>query len=47
MITCPITGKIMVDPVCVNGTDYERAAIMDYIFKNDTDPNGDEVPNGI
>ena len=40
LITCPITGKLMIDPVCVNGQDYERTAIMEYIFKNDKDPKG-------
>ena len=43
MITCPLSGVIMTDPVCVNGTDYERAAIMDFLFKNDYDPKGMEV----
>ena len=41
LVTCPISGLIMENPVCVNGKDYERAAILKYATANkNMDPDG-------
>jgi len=33
----------MTNPVCVNEVDYEKAAIIDYLRKNNMCPNGKKV----
>jgi len=33
MTLCPISGKIMDDPVCINGIHYDRNSVVLYISK--------------
>lgn len=38
-LTCPLTGKLYVDPVKTpSGHTYERAAILEYIKEHGKDP---------
>ena len=34
-LRCPLSGKILKDPVTLNGHVYEREAIEDFLFEND------------
>ena len=41
LVTCPISGLIMENPVCVNEKDYEREAILKYATSHaNKDPDG-------
>ena len=41
LVSCPLTGQIMKNPVIVNGRDYEQEAIIRYSMDNDGfDPHG-------
>ena len=41
---CPLSGEIMIDPVCVNGKDYEKDAIVKYSMDNENkDPDGNPI----
>jgi len=44
MALCAISKKIMTDPVFVNGEDYDRATLIEYLEKNNNkDPDGNLV----
>ena len=44
MVTCPITNKIMQNPIIVNGRDYEQEAIIKYSMDHDgCDPEGNVI----
>jgi len=44
MALCAISKKIMIDPVYVNGEDYDRATLIKYLEKNNSkDPDGNLV----
>ena len=43
-VTCPISGLIMENPVCVNEKDYEREAIIKFATGHgNMDPDGKKV----
>ena len=42
---CPISKKLMVDPVTLNEVAYEREALAQWLQNHDTDPQGGALPN--
>lgn len=47
MVRCPLTGKVMKNPICVHGVDYDKKALMDYVAKNQGyDPKARLVEDG-